>query len=67
MDRGVWVEGVAELSRYHAPTPDVAASTRLVRQARAVQLDEVGTAVDTGALLPPGVPVADRLAGHDDS
>jgi hypothetical protein len=49
MDRGVWVAGVAELSGYHAPTPDVAVSTRLVRQARAVQLDEVGAAVEVGA------------------
>ena len=54
MDRGVWVEGVAELSRYHAPAPDVTASTRLVRQARAVQLDEVGTAVDAGAFYSLG-------------
>ena len=54
MDRGVWAEAVAELSRYHAPTPDVAASTRLVRQARAVQLDEVATAVDAGAFYSLG-------------
>ena len=54
MDRGVWVEGVAELSRYHAPTPDVAASTRLVRQARAVQLDEVAVAVEAGAFYSLG-------------
>ncbi len=54
MDRGVWIEGVAELSRYHAPTPDVAASTRLVRQARAAQLDEVGAAVDAGSFFSLG-------------
>ena len=47
-------ECVAEMSRYHAPAPDVAASTRLVRQARAVQLDEVGTAVDAGAFFSLG-------------
>ena len=54
MDRGVWVEGVAELSRSHAPTPDVAVSTRLVRRARAVQLDEVGAAVDAGSFFSLG-------------
>ena len=54
MDREVWVEGVAELSRYHAPTPDVAASTRSVRRARAVQLDEVGGAVDAGSFCSLG-------------
>lgn len=51
MDDGVLVECVAELSRYHAPTPDVASSTCLVRQARAAQLDEVGTAVDAGSFF----------------
>jgi len=54
MDQTVWVEGALELSRYHAPTPDAAESTRLVRQARAVQLDEVAVAVDAGAFYSLG-------------
>ncbi|MGA9278951.1 DUF222 domain-containing protein [Ilumatobacter sp.] len=51
MDTTVLSECVEELSRYHAPTPDVAASTRLVRRARAAQLDEVGIAVDAGSFF----------------
>lgn len=54
MVKRVGAERVAELSRYHAPTPDVAASTRLLRQARAAPLDEVGTALDTGTFYSLG-------------
>ena len=54
MDTKVLEECAAELSRYHAPTPDVEASTRLVRRARAAQLHEVGVAVDSGSFFSHG-------------